>query len=137
MRRERLTECHESLTPIYLQIRFAAGNFPGRSDWALTGDVSLFSYRLNADNYKACVSALESKKKNPGNYSKDNQCTSAAVDIVKACGVKIPNDGRSKVSAGPMTYDLPNPYGLSKVLDNDKSVMSINIPASAITLPKP
>jgi RHS repeat-associated protein len=111
---------------------FISGDLPSRSDWGLSGQVSLFSYRLDAQNYNACLAAISNKKRNPGNYTKDNQCTSAALGVAKVCGISVPNDGKSKVNLGPLTFNLPNPYGLSQVLDKAKNVFPINVPATAI-----
>ena len=58
---------------------------------------------------------------NPGNYSPEHQCTSAALDIANKCEINIPGStipgGISPVGILGIERNLPNPYGLQQQLD--------------------
>jgi hypothetical protein len=63
-------------------------------------------------------------KASPGNYTKENQCTSSAINLANQCGINVPN-GISPVKASGLSDNLPNPYGLQQQLNNTMAPVSV------------
>ena len=113
---------------------YLGGKLGAVSNWPITGQVSTYQWDITDKQYAKCDNILNAKKKNPGNYTPTNQCTSAAISAAKQCGVNVPN-GISPVRVAPITpifsgysNNLPNPYGLQQQLN--KTMTPIIVPAS-------
>ncbi|MCR4308239.1 MAG: RHS domain-containing protein, partial [Candidatus Berkelbacteria bacterium] len=117
---------------------FLNGTLGAVSNWSITGQVSAYEWDITSKQYAQCQKTLNQMKKNPGNYSPTNQCTSAAISAAKQCGVNVPS-GISPVQVPPIplifkgySNNLPNPYGLQQQLN--KSMTPKIVPDSTFTI---
>ncbi|MDO8704977.1 MAG: RHS repeat-associated core domain-containing protein [Sulfuricaulis sp.] len=117
---------------------FLNGTLGAVSNWSITGQVSTYEWDITPKQYAQCQKTLNQMKKNPGNYSPTNQCTSAAISAAKQCGVNVPS-GISSVQVPPIplifkgySNNLPNPYGLQQQLN--KTMTPKIVPDSTFTI---
>ncbi len=113
---------------------FLNGTLGAVSSWPIAGQVSTYQWDITPQQYAQCQGTFSQVKKNPGNYSPTNQCTSAATSAAKQCGVTVPS-GISPVRVPPIplifngySNNLPNPYGLQQQLN--KTMTPTIVPAS-------
>ena len=118
--------------------RFLNGTLGAVSDWSITGQIYAYEWNIPSKQYASCMGILDEAKKNPGNYSPENQCTSAAISAAKQCGVNVPS-GVSPVQVPPIplifkgySNNLPNPYGLQQQLN--KTMTPKIVPDSTFTI---
>ena len=93
--------------------------FAAEDNWPVSGQVYAYEWQMNPDQIQSCAAAFAALKKDPGNYAPKLQCTSAAINLAKQCGIQVP-DGVSPVSVDILgtshVSNLPNPWGLQQQL---------------------
>jgi RHS repeat-associated protein len=97
---------------VFNMSEFKNGQLDGKSAFPIGGEIKTWEFSMSQSSYNQCVSKFDNLNGNPPNYTPDYQCTSAAVQLARDCGMtaqQIP-DGKSTVHVDPIPIVLPNGY---------------------------
>jgi len=106
---------------------FLSGNIPATSSWPISGQVSTYQWPINNNQLNQCKAAFTNMSKNPGNYTSENNCTSAAVSLAGACGINVPSGASPIAYKGVGLGNESNPYGLQQQLNKTMTPTVINV----------
>jgi hypothetical protein len=98
--------------------QFKNGQLPGDPHWTLNGNANTWEFTITPQQMANGLKAVSDLKANPPNYTPKYQCTSSALAVGAATGVKLP-DGVGRVVVRMYgivlwTGRVSNPYHLNQ-----------------------
>ena len=82
-----------------------------------TDTYNVYEWQVSEPAYQNSLATINTIKADAGMYTRNHQCTSAAIDVVRAAGVSLPSgEGKIIGYSFPTGMTLPNPYHLDQQL---------------------